>query len=513
MGSVELGAVVAHTLAALGVTDVVLGAGSRNAPLSIAFHALDADGGPRLHVAIDERSAGFLALGLAKGGERLAAVAVTSGSAVANLHPAVLEARHTGAPLLVLTADRPMELVGTGASQTADQVGIFGPATLACVRVSSESGGPAAWSAAVQRAAHLALGTRTREPGPVQVNLGVTPPLVGHTATPDVHVSRVTPSHPGAPVALEGQRRTVLVAGDATPAEGARARALAEDARIPLLAEPTSNARAGQCAIPHHRELLATDLADEIERVIVVGHPTLSRPQTALLARDDVELVVVTPRATWHDTGHRAALVADAVTLPPQDEAWLCRWQDADAALADEPTWSGRALARTVLETLGADDNLVLGASNLIRDADLAPVHPTPPTTYANRGQAGIDGTIATARGIALATGRPTTVLVGDLTAQHDVGSLVRPPLEPRASLRVVVGDDGGGALFHTLEQGRPAYADAFERVFGTPQGVDLAAVATALGWRAAVATTVAELRDALAGPAEFVVARYPRPA
>lgn len=512
MTSVELGAVVAQTLAQLGVAGVVTGVGSRNAPLSMAFHRLDADGTVPLHVVLDERSAAFRALGLAKATGKLAAVAVTSGSAVANLHPAVLEARHAGVPMLVLTADRPMELVGSGASQTADQVGIFGPSVLGTVRLSSNSGDGAAWSAAVQRAAHLALGTRTREPGPVHVNLEFTPPLVGQTPTPDVHVAHVSASRGDDIVELSGTNNTVVMVGEARPSVGAEARALAELAGVPLLAEPASNARAGNCAIRNYRRLLNQELAKDVERVIVFGHPTLSRPQLALLARGDVEVIVVTDRATWSDTGHRASIVADRVDLEPQDPAWLARWREADASVAPNAAWNGRAVADEVLAAAGPDDNLVFGASNLIRDADLSPISATPPTTWASRGQAGIDGTIATATGIALGSGRRTTVLLGDLTAQHDIGSLARPDAEPKANLRIVIGDDNGGSLFHKLEQGRPDYADAFERVFGTPQDVDLAAVAGAFGWMTTVATSRADLQAALASEAECIVARYPRP-
>lgn len=508
MSSIELGAAIVDTLHAMGA-HFVLAPGSRNAPLSLRVDQLAREQNASLVVVIDERAAAFTALGLAKSTGRLAVVMVTSGSAVANLAPAVLEAKHAGVPLLVVTADRPMEAVGSGASQTADQIGIFGPSVLGVTRLSSESGDAAAWRAGVERAAHLALGTRTREPGPVQINAEFTPPLVGTLGYEERRPKIVAATKPAGATRIAGQKKTVIIAGDMLPDAGLRAQQLAEAAKVPLLAEPSSNARFGANAIATYRYLLASPIADEVERVIVFGHPTLSRPQTRLLSRADVEIVVVSHRATWHDVGHRASIVADDVTLDEQDPAWLARWQERD--IVEAPTWGGRAVAAAVLESLTKHSNLVLGASNIIRDADLAPIHAERVPVYASRGQAGIDGTIATARGIALGTGRPTTVLLGDVTAQHDLGSLVRPPLEPRAKLRVVVADDDGGALFQKLEQGAADYAECFERVFATPQSANLAGVAAALGWETAVAHDAEALSAALASDAEFIVAKYAR--
>ncbi|WP_158676405.1 2-succinyl-5-enolpyruvyl-6-hydroxy-3-cyclohexene-1-carboxylic-acid synthase [Tessaracoccus sp. OH4464_COT-324] len=508
MHSVELGSVIAHTLAQLPVVGVVSGAGSRNAPLSLAFHQLAEE--LALHVAIDERSGAFRALGLAKASGKLAVISVTSGSAVANLAPAILEAKHAGVALLVITADRPMQDVGTGSSQTTNQVGIFGSSVIDVVRLSSESGTPAAWSAAVQRAAHLALGTRTREPGPVQLNVEFTPPLVGRASAPRLRVASVTPSLESEVVTLPDGPLTVVVAGDASWQQGQAARRFAEAAGVPLLAEPSSNARAGRCAIANYRSLLGGELGAQVQRVVVFGHPTLSRPQAALLS-GEAEVVVVSDRASWHDAGHRASLVADRVALSAQPPEWLSAWQQADAGFGAPSRWGGRQVADALWQHLTGSENLVLGASSIIRDADLTPVSPDPPRVYASRGQAGIDGTVATASGIALATGRPTTVLLGDLAAQHDIGSLARAPLEEFGPVRVVVADDNGGGLFHRLEQAAPEYSAAFERVFATPQQLDLVRIAAAFGWRAVGVGDVDQLRSALAGDAEFIVARYQR--
>lgn len=509
MSSIELGAVVLDALLGMGVTDVVLAPGSRSAALAVAAHRAETARALRLHVRVDERVAGFTALGLAKESGRAVAVITTSGTAVANLAPAAMEARASGVPLVLITADRPAHLVGTGANQTADQVGVFGPSALAVVRLSSESGDAAAWAAGVHRAVVLAEGRRTRQPGPVQLNVEFAVPVLGRLPPLRPRGLEVSRSGGRAAVELDG-RPTVVLAGDAPPVVGVEARALAEVSGAPLLAEPSSNARSGPNAIAGYRDLLA-GLGAGIERVIVVGHPTLSRPVTTLLSRVDVELVVVSSTASWIDPGHRAAVVTDRVLLGDQDPAWLSRWRSADAGPSLPEGFTQRHVADAVLGALGASDDLVLGSSSIIRAADLSPISLNPPRVFANRGLAGIDGTVATATGIALAGGRPTTVLLGDLTLHHDLGALVRPAQEPAGRLRIVVADDGGGSIFHGLEQGAPEYADSFERVFGTPQGVDLAAVGSALGWRARQVRNQGELAEALAGQAELIVARLGR--
>lgn len=518
MNSPLLGATIVGTLAACGVTDVVLAPGSRNAALALALHDADRRGVVRLHVRIDERVAAFTALGLAKGSGRVVAVCTTSGSAVGNLAPAAMEAKAAGVGLLLITADRPAELIGTGANQTGEQVGAFGPGVLATVRLSSTAGDVSGWSAALQRAHVAASGRRSRRPGPVHVNAEFSPPLIGPVPPSQISVAEVHGSN-GVTVHEAGADVvTVVVVGDASRTVGMEARALAELSGAPLMAEPSSNARTGSNAIAHYRLLLESPLGKEIRRVVCFGHPTLSRPVSALLARPDVEVIVVSDRADWNDTGMRTVAVVDRVLLPEGDPVWLARWRAADSSLltarADPSPWDGHAVAEAVVASVGPGDQLFFGSSQSIRDADLAPVSQRPPAVWANRGLAGIDGTLSTATGVALATGEPTTVLLGDLTLQHDMGALVAPPLEPGCDIRVVVVHDDGGAIFSTLEQGAPEYDDAFERVFGTPQGVDLAAVASALGWRVSTVTKPGELKRALGSRVsgrELVVARVER--
>jgi 2-succinyl-5-enolpyruvyl-6-hydroxy-3-cyclohexene-1-carboxylate synthase len=597
---VAAGALVAE-LWARGVRDVVLAPGSRSAPLAYALAEAADAGQITLHVRIDERSAAFLALGLARGAApmmrgagpvaregaqeeahsiavpRPVAVVTTSGTAVANLHPAVLEAHHTGVPLVLLTADRPHELRGTGASQTTDQVGIFG----AAVRVAVDLPAPAGRDgevrdllATVGRALVAAQGLRDRNPGPVHLNLAFRDPLhpllpVGEShPVPDpwpdgYRRATVAPPAPGpgADPALYGDpAATVVVAGDGA---GPAARALAEAQGWPLLAEPSSGACGGPNAIRAYRSVLGVPaLAADVDHAIVFGHPTLSRPVQRLLGRPDVVVTVVAAGGgPWPDAARNAELVVDALhdrwfaataptavptAAPTPSTAFLDRWRaasraasdvvaattlpDAGAPLAQTPR-AALAVARAVAAATAPDDVLVVGSSNPVRDLDLvlglddapgAGLGLGPGAVLANRGLAGIDGTVSTAYGVALASaraGRRTRALLGDLTFLHDVGGLLCGPLEPAATLQIVVVNDDGGSIFATLEHGAVAAASpvggrTFERVFGTPTGVRLSHVCGAYGVAYRPAANLAELRAALADPAEgveVVEVRVPR--
>jgi 2-succinyl-5-enolpyruvyl-6-hydroxy-3-cyclohexene-1-carboxylate synthase len=535
-----------------GVREAVLAPGSRNAPLAFALHASDAREQIRLHVRIDERAAGYLALGLAKVSRRPVPVVCTSGTAAANLHPAVLEAHHSGVPLVILTADRPVELRGVGANQTTDQVKLYGSA----VRMFHEVGAPerrpgqnAYWRGSVARALAVARGFRDRDPGPVHLNLAFREPLVpdpGEDATADDPVAAADwpESLAGRPNGgrwtrierlatdqitwLERGPRTVVVAGDGADAQ---ARWLAETAGWPLLAEPTSGARSGPNALGPYRLLLdaGTPLNQAIERVVVYGWPTLSRAVTKLITRDDVMLVVAGRRPSWPDPGHQAYRVGAAVALEGtvdgagrrESDDWLTAWLSADQCarvaveevIAREPAFTGLHVARDVAAAVPGGGLLVAGSSSPVRDLDLAGApwsnrlvdeggriaHRDHRKVIGNRGLAGIDGTLSTAIGAALVHRHgPAYALVGDLTFLHDANALVRGSYEARPDLTIVVVNDDGGGIFTTLEQGRPAYADAFERVFGTPHGVDLEALAAATRTPYTLARTRRELQGAL---------------
>lgn len=498
-------------LAAFGVREFVVSPGSRSGPLALAAAQAEREGRARLTVRLDERSAAFTAVGLARAAQlagepgRAVAVVCTSGTAVANLHPALAEARHSGLPLLALTADRPHELRGVGASQTTNQVGIFGPTPLEFWELPAGPS-PRQVEIVATRAVAGACGARGGPAGPVHVNVALADPLVdAGGALPAGHVTRVAPAPPAPPVVLPPGGRTVVLAGDGA---GPVARQVAEAAGVPLLAEPSSGARSGPCAIGPYRALLdLPGLGADIERVVVYGHPTLSRPVTALLARPGVEIVVVAPDGPWTDVAGRARRVERAVQLPPSAAAWLAAWQVAGARaqavlpVADDGLTPWSACLAVWQAHQAGQEALVVGASNAIRHLDLCAPPGAGGPVVANRGLAGIDGTLATAWGLALGTGQPVRALVGDLTFLHDAGSLLRGQREADVDLDVIVLNDTGGAIFSSLEARQHASGADFERVYATPQAADLAALAAAYGAAYHRAETLADLRACLRRP------------
>lgn len=494
-------------LVARGVRDVVLAPGSRSAPLAYALAAADQAGWLAVHVRADERVAGFVALGIAR--ERPAAVVTTSGTAVANLHPAVLEAHHSRLPLVVLSADRPHELRGVGANQTTDQPGIFGTAVRSAIDLPASDGDPVGVRSAVTRSVAAATGRRGGPPGPAHVNIAFRDPLVPAvawqpgrrpTASPEVLPSAAPPQ----PYLLGRDPRTVVVAGDGA---GQAAVDLAGAGAWPLLAEPSSGARHGPTAVPGYRGALAT-LADAVERVVVLGRPTLSRDISRLLARD-IEIVVVDPVGDWVDVAGTATTVVGVAAASGRqlDPFWLRRWLDAGES-AQAAALAGEELTgpRVVHALLAAEQPhaVVLGSSLTVRHADLAAgAGPgfTGARVVANRGLAGIDGTISTATGLALATKEPVRAVVGDLTFLHDVGGLAHGLHEPEVDLQVFVLDDAGGGIFATLEHGAPEHADVYPRFFGTPQQLDIAALAAGFGAAHRRIGSTAELAEVLDEP------------
>jgi 2-succinyl-5-enolpyruvyl-6-hydroxy-3-cyclohexene-1-carboxylate synthase len=560
--STALATVVVDELVRHGVRDAVLCPGSRSAAFAYALQDADRAGRLRLHVRVDERSAGFLALGLAKLARRPVAVFTTSGTAVANLHPAVLEASHASVPLIVVSADRPAELQGTGANQTTDQSQLFGTAIRLFHRLGvpeRSEGQNKVWRSAVSRLCAAARGATGSDPGPVQLNVPLREPLV-----PDLEQSGGWPeslagrddSGPWV-IAQQTQRqapalastpRTLLVLGDLPdPAMALQVMALARASGWPLIAEPFGahdfaygvaydvaydsahdgsahdrNAGDGGSAVPHGPLLLtAVDwLGQHLPaRIVVVGRITLSRPVGDLLRNPAVRVEVVAAQSSWPDASHVASLVHPFETVASSiqngrqvDEDWARGWADCGRLVSEvarpiiTDSWpSGLAIADVLLAEMVPDATLFVGSSNSARDVDLAmspSVRSDPMTVVASRGLAGIDGCVSTSVGLALSGSRGSTyALMGDLTFLHDSNGLLIGPSEPRPDLTIVVTNDDGGGIFTLLEQGEPDRAQDFERVFGTPTGASIVDICRAHGVRHTLAATDSDLRAALRQP------------
>ena len=388
---------------------------------------------------------------------------------------------------------------GTGANQTTDQVGLFGDAA------------PTLDVASADDLAGVVVGE-----GPVHVNVQFVEPLVPGVATRSRGIAATSHESAGIAIApaaadplhLPAGPRTVVVAGDDA---GPPARQLAENARWPLLAEPSSGSRTGDSAIRTYRILLGGDLGRPDRAGRRLRAPDALRPVTRLLG-SGVEVVSVPPRGRWTERPHPVTRHARAVTADPDETGWFEEWKARDAAvsralddLVEADGLGPLAVAREVSAALPPGGQLYVGASNPIRDLDLMAARyevGRRRKVLANRGLSGIDGTVSSAIGAALTRpGARNLLLVGDVTFLHDMTALVIGPDEPRPDLTVVVVNDDGGSIFAVLEQGDPSYADRYERLFGTPHGVDLAALCAATRtphWRV---ESVPELRQALDSP------------
>lgn len=515
-----------------GVTDAVVAPGSRSTPLALA---LAADDRIRVHVHHDERSAAFTALGLGLATGRPAVVLTTSGTATVELHPAVVEAHLARVPLIACTADRPPELHHVGAPQTVDQTRLYGQA----VRWFVDPGVPdeaarASWRSLAARTVAEAAGPVA---GPVQLNLPFRDPLVGRPgALPDGggdgemwHRRSVAPNGPSAEVvdevvALVAGRRGVVVAGAGAGGDGLDPRAvhgLAEALSWPVLADPRSSCRVdAPTTIAHADALLrvAPFAGEHVPDVVLqLGQPPASKVVGQWLAASGAHRIVVDPDGWWFDPDRQAALVVGAdpssfassvrAAVTPgmaTDADWLGGWAAADAdareavatvvAAHQEATEPG--VAREVLALLPDDGALVVASSMPVRDVEWYGAPRRGGRVLSNRGANGIDGVVSTAVGVAL-SGVPTTLLVGDVALLHDTNGMLGLARRD-VDLTLVVVDNDGGGIFSFLPQATQLPAARFELLFGTPHGVDLAALAAVHHLTATVVRHAAELRPAL---------------
>ena len=517
-------------LARCGLEHACTAPGSRCTPIVLS---LVREEGIRCWSHIDERCAGFFALGAAKRSGRPVAVTCTSGTAAANLAPAVIEARHARVPLIVLTADRPPELRDVGAGQTIDQLKLYGDAVKWFFEVGVDEATPAALRFIRTLACRAYSVAAAGPPGPVHLNFPLREPLVLDRPLPlpddatgrDGERPYVVVDTPPAIAPAGGSPpfgRIVIVAGQDRDREAARELAgFAERMGIPMLADPMSGARTGRAAVAHY-DLLLRDArfaaAHQPRFVIRVGDLPTSKPFRAWLAGLQTAQIVFDPDGTWHDpdavVGMRIAApyrsllerFADGRALVT-DREWYASWRAADEAVAgaidrtlgDE--LSEPLAARSLGEWLPPEATLFVASSMPVRDLEeFCAARDRGPVVLSNRGANGIDGTVSSAFGAAAVGEGPVVLLVGDVALAHDIGGLLAASRLGLALTIVLLNNDGGG-IFHFLPVARET--DAFEQHVATPHGLDFSRAASLYGcafervatldaFRSAVETSIA---------------------
>lgn len=489
-----------------GVKHVVVAPGSRSAPLSWAFAQAAKAGALKLHVRIDERDAGFLALGLAKSSNAPVPVIVTSGSAVANLMPAVVEAFQSAIPIIVLSADRPVKARGHGAPQTIDQVGMFGKFVVS--ELDLEVGITDATSIDIA----LKQGVAPHG-GPIQINVQFDMPLMPDDDNiewqPTFEIE--TSSHVDrAREELQVPARGLFVIGDnADAAAVAEIGECATQLGWPIIWEPSGNAHSLSNSLSHGVLLIQSGKLPTPEMIISLGSLGLSRATLKLLTEtaQHISIHLDSAGSEIPDPVSSASRVLNAIPnlKTDHDQHWLELWRTADSAanriVQDElapQTLTGPSAAVTVWNHIADDETLFVAASWPVRHLEAYAGTRSGPQVFGNRGANGIDGLISTAWGVACENPTRTFLLIGDIAFLHDMGGLNVAESETQPPLTIVVLDNDGSGIFSQLEQGGSQYREHYESVFGTPHGKDLWVIAEAMGIPAKRVTTKSELTFAL---------------
>ncbi len=502
--STTLARTIVRQIIEAGITDVVISPGSRNAPLTIAFYEASARKLITLHTRIDERTAAFFALGITKASGKPVPIVCTSGTAVANYHPAVLEASHSNLPLLVITADRPAELRKTGANQTTEQARIFGKA----VRYFADISGAAY---------PMELPLNSLKSGPVHLNVQFAEPLNSEDGSD--WFSEVKIKEPrdfnrkSAGTFYTKSTRGVLVVGhDRGGLSVEDVENFAAQLGWPFIAEdPLSFSGAlSHASIFLTSQTITDDLAPDT--VVVIGRTTLSRSINRMIATARKQ-IVIDPRITTVDSDRAADQKFSAlpkVEAPEIDDEYLERWKKyaarATKKISDLSQWSEALVAREIGAGVPAGASLYISSSRPIRDIEGFAVARGGVETFANLGLAGIDGNISTALGIA-SKRESTLAVLGDLSFLHDITGLIH---HEAINLKIFVVDNNGGGIFSTLSH---RGVDGFEEIFGTPHNLDLLKIGAAFGLATSTVENQSELQSELAKPVKgisLVVIRVP---
>ncbi len=494
--STRLARVIVRQILEAGITDAVISPGSRNAPLTLALFAASEKGLIKLHVRIDERTAAFFALGVAKASKRPVPIVCTSGTAVANYHPAVLEASHSNTPLFVITADRPAELRKTGANQTTEQARIFGKS----VRYFADVSG------AVYP---LEMPLNALQTGPVHINVQFDEPLIGDEDSSWLDGIVVTPprifDRKKAGVFNSKSTRGVLIIGqDRAGFDAADVEKFSKDLGWPVIAEdPLTFASAQSHASIF---LTSTTIAKDLtpDTVVVIGRTTLSRSINSLISSARKK-IVIDPRMATVDSDRNADqrfLELPKVEVAAADPEWVAKWskysQRTSKVVSELSVWSEPVIAREIGARIPSSTSLFISSSRPIRDIEGFAAARSGVETFANRGLAGIDGNISTALGIA-SVRKECVAVIGDLGFLHDLTGLIQ---NEEINLRLFVIDNNGGGIFSTLNARGSA---GFETVFGTPHNLDICAITKAMGYESSKIENTSALIAQLSKPVKGV--------
>jgi len=494
--STRLARVIVRQILEAGITDAVISPGSRNAPLTLALFSASEKGLIKLHVRIDERTAAFFALGVAKASKRPVPIVCTSGTAVANYHPAVLEASHSNTPLFVITADRPAELRKTGANQTTEQARIFGKS----VRYFADVSG------AVYP---LEMPLNALQTGPVHINVQFDEPLIGDEDSSWLDGIVVTPprifDRKKAGVFNSKSTRGVLIIGqDRAGFDAADVEKFSKDLGWPVIAEdPLTFASAQSHASIF---LTSTTIAKDLtpDTVVVIGRTTLSRSVNSLISSARKK-IVVDPRMATVDSDRSADqrfLELPKVEVAAADPEWIAKWSKYSLRTAkvvsELSVWSEPVIAREIGARIPSSTALFISSSRPIRDIEGFAAARSGVETFANRGLAGIDGNISTALGIA-SVRKECVAVIGDLGFLHDLTGLIQ---NEEINLRIFVIDNNGGGIFSTLNA---RGSKGFETVFGTPHNLDICAITKAMGYESSKIENTSALIAQLSKPVKGV--------
>ncbi len=495
-----------------GAQHVVIAPGSRNAPLSWAFAQAQKAGAIKVHIRIDERDAGFLALGIAKATQQIVPVVVTSGSAVANLLPAVVEAFQSAVPLVVLSADRPAKFRGLSAPQTIKQFEIFGSFAKVSIDVEPDLKD----FANVEQVLSAAKAMR---PGPIQINVQFDVPLMPDTSELDwspelpaknkTEVSNEKAKNLSRPELKVGTNGIFVIGDNADPAAVKEIAKLAEQLAWPIIWEPSANAHSLTNSISHGVLLLQAGLAPQPEVVVTLGTVGLSRAVLTLLKNSPSHLAIhsLFSGPDLPNPVSSATQILDQVPLLENtpDSNWLLQWQKLDSQASvvinmvlQQDTLSGPSSALALWNSSKDEDQIFVAASWPVRHLEAYAPKRNGLTVFGNRGANGIDGLISTAAGVAVGSGKRTYLLMGDIAFLHDLGGLNLGTDQGEPDLTIVVLDNNGSGIFSQLEQGASEYQEHYEKIFGTPHGKDLWVIAESLGIPAKQVSTVTDLKFAL---------------